>query len=119
MEARTEVAQRGLRFLGAAGATKISPYDRATSFEPLCGRHPTFAVGREQGDARRVAAGALWSFRAAYRAALERWCDGLRSVVFPAGTWWMRVFHHAGVSDVDVALGRVLEWARQKELVNG
>ena len=100
VEARAEVAQRGLRFLGAAGATKVSPYDRATSFEPLRGRNPTFAVGRQQGDAWRAAAEALRSFRASYRAALEQWCDGLRSVVFPAGTWWMRVFHHAGVSDV-------------------
>jgi putative transposase len=59
-----------------------------------------FAVGREQGDAWRSAVAALRSFRASYRAALEQWCDGLRSVVFPAGTWWMRVFHRAGVNDV-------------------
>jgi hypothetical protein len=39
-------------------------------------------------------------FRAAYRAALGLWRDRVRSVAFPAGTWWMRVFHGANVADV-------------------
>jgi putative transposase len=30
-----------------------------------------------------------------YRTALRAWCDGDREVEFPAGTWWMRVFHNA------------------------
>jgi hypothetical protein len=85
--------------LGADRAVRVSPYERATSFEALRALNPTFAVGHGNGDAWRRAAAAVRSFRATYRAALERWCAGVRSVLFPAGTWWMRVLHAVGVSD--------------------
>ncbi len=98
--ARAEMRARGLRFLGAKGASKVSPYERATSFEALRERNPTFAVGRDQGDAWHRAAAAVRAFRASYRAALERWCAGVRSALFPTGTWWMSVFHGAGINDV-------------------
>ena len=91
---------QGRRFLGAQRASNVSPYDRATSFEVLRDRNPTFAVGRDQGAAWRRAAAAVRAFRASYRAAIERWCAGVRSAVFPEGTWWMRVFHGAGVNNV-------------------
>ncbi len=99
-EARAAVQQQGRRFLGAERAAAVSPYERATSFEALRDRNPTFAVGRDQGDAWRTAAGAVRAFRAAYQAALERWCAGVRAAVFPVGTWWMRTFHGAEVNDV-------------------
>ena len=81
-------------------ACEVSPYERATSFEALRERNPTFAVGRNQGAAWHRAAAAVKAFRASYRAALERWCAGVRSALFPTGTWWMRVFHGAGINDV-------------------
>jgi REP element-mobilizing transposase RayT len=98
--ARAEVRARGLSFLGAKRASEVSPYERATSFEALRERNPTFAVGRNQGAAWHRAAAAVKAFRASYRSALERWCAGLRSALFPTGTWWMRVFHGAGINDV-------------------
>ncbi|XXT15724.1 transposase [Sorangium sp. So ce429] len=98
--AHAEMDRKGLRFLGAEQASKISPYERATSFEGLRDRNPTFAVGRDQGDAWQIAAAAVSAFRASYRAALERWRTGVRSAVFPAGTWWMRMFHGVDVSDM-------------------
>ncbi|WP_437573463.1 transposase [Sorangium sp. So ce887] len=98
-QAHAEMQQHGRCFLGAEQASKISPYERATSFEALRERNPTFAVGREQGDAWRIAGAAVRAFRASYRAALEQWHTGVRSVVFPAGTWWMRTFHGARVMD--------------------
>ncbi|WP_437303097.1 transposase [Sorangium sp. So ce388] len=98
--AHAEMERKGLRFLGAEQASKISPYERATSFEGLHDRNPTFAVGRDQGDAWRIAAAAVSAFRASYRAALERWRTGVRSAIFPAGTWWMRMFHGVDVSDM-------------------
>lgn len=98
--ARADAQRRGVRFLGAERACKISPYERATSHEPLHERNPTFAVGREQGSAWRCAAAAVRAFRASYRSALERWCAGARSAVFPFGTWWMRTFHCVTVNDV-------------------
>ncbi|WP_437600023.1 transposase [Sorangium sp. So ce590] len=99
-QARAEVERQGMRVLGAERARNVSPYERATSFEALRGRNPTFAVGREQGDAWRIAAAAVRAFRASYRAALERWRGGVRGAVFPSGTWWMRTFHGASVTDV-------------------
>ena len=99
-EAQAQVAQQGLPFLGAERAREVSPHDRATSFEALRERNPTFAVGRKQGDAWKRAAAAVRAFRASYREALERWCAGVRSILFPAGTWWMRAFHGVDVNDV-------------------
>jgi hypothetical protein len=99
-QAHAEMQRQGLRFLGAKQASTVSPYERATSFEMLRGRNPTFAVGREQGDAWRVAGAAVRAFRASYRAALERWRAGVRSAVFPSGTWWMRTFHGANVTEI-------------------
>jgi putative transposase len=42
----------------------------------------------------------LRDFPARYRGALEGWRAGMRDVLFPFGTWWMKVFHAA---TVDVA----------------
>ncbi|KYF57015.1 transposase [Sorangium cellulosum] len=103
-QAHAEIQGQGHRFLGAEQATEISPYERATSFEALRDRNPTFAVGRGQEDAWRIASAAVRTFRASYRAALERWRAGVRSVLFPAGTWWMRTFHGAGVTDAALAI---------------
>lgn len=87
--ARQEVKARGWRVLGAERVRRLSPYRRATSFAPLRGTNPTFAVGRGQRKVFFQAAAELRAFRAAYRQALEQWRAGLRSVVFPQGTWWM------------------------------
>ena len=57
-------------------------------------RNPTFAARGNQVTAR-LAARALRGFRAAYREALDAWKCGVRGVVFPLGTWLMRVLHHA------------------------
>jgi putative transposase len=99
-KAHAEMRRRGVSFFGVDRAVEASPNERATSFEALRKRNPTFAVGRENGDAWRRAAAAVRAFRAAYRDALERWRTGVRGVVFPAGTWWMRVFHAVAVVDL-------------------
>jgi len=100
-KAHAELAGEGV--LGAERAGSVSPYERATSFEPLRKLNPTFAVGRGRGskEAWRRAAAAVRAFRAAYRAAFAQWRERVRDVLFPEGTWWMRVCHAAGVrSDV-------------------
>ncbi|WP_437935606.1 transposase [Sorangium sp. So ce341] len=99
-QAHAELLRQGRRFLGVERVSEVSPYARATSFEALRECNPTFAVGSEQGDAWRIAGAAVRAFRASYRAAIERWRAGVRSVAFPAGTWWMRVFHGVMVQDV-------------------
>jgi putative transposase len=98
-QARTTAQRKQRDFLGAVRACAISPYERATSAEPLRELNPTFAVGRGRTDAQETAIAAVRAFRAAYRQSLERWRAGVRSAVFPAGTWWMRVFHGVAVND--------------------
>ena len=92
-EARTEVKARGWRILGGARLRGLSPYRRATSSELLRDRNPTFAVGRGQRALFFRAVAELRAFRRAYRRALEQWRAGLRSAVFPQGTWWMCKVH--------------------------
>jgi putative transposase len=93
--AHQEVKKRGWRVLGAERIRRLSPYGRATSFEPLRDRNPTFAVGRGQKKVFFQAVAELRAFRRAYRHALEQWRAGLRSVVFPQGTWGMCQVHSA------------------------
>ena len=92
-----EVKKRGWRVLGAERIRRLSPYRRATSFEPLRDRNPTFAVGRGQKKVFIEAVAELRAFRHAYRQALEQWRAGLRSVVFPQGTWCMCRVHGAAI----------------------
>lgn len=93
----TMQATRG-RFLGPDMVLASSPFDRATSWEPLRGRNPTFAVGRGQREAFFQAVTLLREFRKTYRAALELWRAGIRQVLFPAGTWVMGWAHGAMVA---------------------
>ena len=98
-QAHKDNQEQGRSFLGAEQVRAASPYERATSFEALRDRNPTFAVGREQeGALRAAAADAVSAFRTSYRAVLKSWRAGAREVLFPVGTWWMRVFHRAGVN---------------------
>ena len=64
--ARAEVRAKGWRWVGAKQVLQGSPYDRATSFEPLRDRNPTFAVGRQQVTVLKQAKEALRAFRQAY-----------------------------------------------------
>jgi REP element-mobilizing transposase RayT len=96
-EATAPAVQGGEGVLGAERAGSVSPYERATSVEPLRALNPTFAVGRGGKEAWLRAAAAVRAFRGAYRAALAEWCKGVRDVLFPEGTWWMRVCHAASV----------------------
>jgi hypothetical protein len=83
------------RFLGAKRARQVSPFDRATSEKPRNQRNPTFAVGRGQPAARKVAVERRRAFLLHYRTALDKWRKGKHDTVFPAGTWWLRVFYGA------------------------
>jgi putative transposase len=98
-KARQEMAEKGLSFMGYDRVTKVSPYQRAKSWEDIRSLNPTFAVGRGQEQARKLAIKAVKSFRSAYRAALDLWRSGKRSVQFPQGTWWMATFHAVPIAD--------------------
>lgn len=95
-KARASIAPEEI--LGAARAATISPETRSRTSEPMGGRNPTFAAGRGHGDIAADAGRTVSAFRRAYRAAIERWRNGERDITFPAGTWWMRVFHAVNVA---------------------
>lgn len=98
LAARNEAAANGRHFSGPAQLAGLSPYDRAKSWEPVRGRNPSFAVGRGQREAFSEAVLQLRAFRKAYRTALDQWRTGLRSVLFPLGTWLMRWMHRVDVA---------------------
>jgi hypothetical protein len=97
-DAHLAVQAKGWRFVGPEKITSLSPFDRATSWEPLRSGNPTFAVGRGQRQAFFEAVIVLRAFRQTYRAALEAWRRGLRNVLFPPGTWFMAWAHAAQVA---------------------
>ena len=86
------------KFLGAHRVAMMSPFKRATSYEPLRACNPTFAVGKGNREAFFEAVAKLRNFRRSYREALAKWCTGVRDVVFPLGTWHMAVHHGALVA---------------------
>ena len=96
-EARRHVRDQGWKVVGATRCKRVSPYQRATSWEPLRSRNPVLAAGRGCREALRQGIAVLRAFRTAYRVALRRWNEGVRDVLFPYGTWWMVRYHGAAV----------------------
>jgi putative transposase len=97
-QARAEVRDKGWQVLGARRCRQASPYDRATSWEPLRSRNPVLAVGRGLRARLCEAIDNLRRFRRSYRETLERWRRGVRAVLFPYGTWWMVKHHGASMA---------------------
>jgi putative transposase len=81
-------ARNGLRVLGIHKIMRQRPFDRPRNGDILLpSRHPTIATG---GDAKLMAfvIGVLREWRAAYRAARERWRVD-KDAALPLGTWWV------------------------------
>ncbi len=95
-EARAEMAREGREFLGKKRILALSPLTQPESFEPLGKLNPRVAAKHRW---RRIAAiERLTEFLRNYREALARYLVALengleraRDVVFPAGTYLMRV----------------------------
>jgi REP element-mobilizing transposase RayT len=81
----------GRTFLGASRAIAQKPFARPGPDEPR--RNPNPRVASRDKCARIEALAHLAKFGHAYREALARWRAGVRDVVFPHGTWLMRVRH--------------------------
>jgi REP element-mobilizing transposase RayT len=94
--ARAKMAAIGWAFLGAKKVMSKSFIDRAKSFEIKRAMVPRVAA--KSMFLRRKMLKVHKEFRRGYHSALKLWREGLRAVVFPAGTWWMRVFHGATVA---------------------
>ena len=86
------------KVLGVKRVLKMNPEQRVTSHEPIRQLNPTFAVGRGNHEALVQAKKTLRDFRQRYRRALDAWRSGDRAVIFPAGTYAMRVFHRTNTA---------------------
>ncbi len=88
---RNALAAQGRRFLGVARVLAQSPFARPAAGEPRFELKPRIAARdkwrRIEGILR------LRSFVDAYRKAFEAWRSSARDVVFPAGTYLLRVLH--------------------------
>jgi REP element-mobilizing transposase RayT len=91
---RAREEKRG--FLGAAAVRKTSFVKKARSLEKMWKRIPEVAAMKP--ELREAMKADRREFLVAYYEALERWRNGERDVVFPWGTWWMRVHHGAAVA---------------------
>jgi len=90
-QAADDLAAAGRHFLGEERVMAQSPWDRAGSDEPRRNLNPTIA-GRDKWK-RIEALSCLVEFRRAYRAAWKALRSGVKDVLFPAGTYWLRVAH--------------------------
>ena len=89
-----ESKRTGIAFVGARRVLRQAPTKRARSHEAFGSLNPRFAAAGHRAAASE-AVRRLRAFNAQYDKALAAWTSGKRSVLFPAGTWWMRVWHGA------------------------
>jgi putative transposase len=87
--AARDLAAAGRIFLGAEKALAQKPFARPATSEPRRGLRPRLA-SRDKWK-RIEAIGRLKGFLVEYRRAWRAFASGMRSVVFPEGTYWMRV----------------------------
>ncbi len=76
------------------GATKVlaqSPFDSPRQPEPRRQMNPRVAARDKWRRIERLRS--LGDWLKDYKDALGRWVEGVRDVLFPAGTYWMRVHH--------------------------
>jgi REP element-mobilizing transposase RayT len=88
---RKERLENGTRVVGRQRVLAASAFDRPTTHEPRRNRRPHVACRNIERRIRELAA--LRAFRAAYARARRRYADGERRVVFPAGTFFLRVVY--------------------------
>jgi len=87
--AAIELASEGQAFLGTARLLAQSPTARPAAGEPRRQLSPRIA-GRDKWK-RIEALSRLKDFLTSYRIALQALRDGVRDVIFPSGTYWLRV----------------------------
>jgi REP element-mobilizing transposase RayT len=84
-----ELAAQGRRFVGVARVLAQDPFARPKSVEPRFRLKPKIAA-RDKWK-RVEALLRLKGFEEEYRSARAKWCSGIRDVIFPAGTYLMRL----------------------------
>jgi hypothetical protein len=89
-----ESRRSGIPFVGARRVLRQAHTKRAHSHEAFGSVNPRFAAAGHRRAATE-ASKRLRAFNAQYDRALAAWTCGKRDVLFPPGTWWMRVHHGA------------------------
>ena len=96
-KARARIRSDGRKFLGAAAVTRQNPFASPTTREPRRELSPRVATRsrwlREEIIAR------CGDFARAYREALAAWREKRRDIVFPVGTYLMRIHHQVCCAD--------------------
>jgi putative transposase len=91
--AAADLASQGRGFLGVPGILAQRPFDRPHHREPRRGLNPRLAC---RDKWRRIQAlSQLMQFLSDYRSAFRSWRSGSTRVLFPPGTYLMRVLHRA------------------------
>ncbi|MFH2007045.1 MAG: transposase [bacterium] len=88
-EVRTRFKLEGRRFAGVHAIRKIKPFDSPASREPRRRLNPRIAC--KDTGLRIAAIERLKAFQNDYREAFRKWKAGNRRVVFPYGTYQLRV----------------------------
>jgi len=88
-EIRDEAARDGRSFLGRKRVLAQDPFDSPKTREPRRELSPRVAAA--DPSIRVQALGLLQKFQQEYRAAFEKWKQGIREVVFPYGTYALRI----------------------------
>ncbi len=96
--AHADLAERNQSFVGEQAVLATNPFDCAKSVEERRGFDPKFAGGDPQTQQQARTWYRQW-YRA-YRSALESFREGLRGILFPAGTWKMVKFYGCEVEAV-------------------
>ena len=99
-EVRRGFAESGRTFLGVKGVMKQSPFGSPKTRALRRRLNPRLA-GKDK-ERRLALIAQLKAFYEAYREAWRAFCAGVRDVVFPAGTYQMRVVHGASVEPTTV-----------------
>jgi putative transposase len=85
------MAANGRRFVGVARVLAQSPFARPSAGEPRFGLRPRIAA---RDKWRRIESLLrLRTFEQEYRRARVAWTSGVREIVFPAGTYLLRMLH--------------------------
>ena len=87
--AHSVAVEAGLRFVGAKAVLEQSFDSKPRTEEPLGRLNPRLAA--KSSAVRVLAIQKMRHFVRAYRAAWVRWRDGIREVLFPAGTYALRL----------------------------
>jgi putative transposase len=92
-QAHTDLTDAGRTFLGVKGVLRQAPSREASTEETRRTLSPRIAT--KSPSLRRRALRQLKEFWTAYREALTAWRGGCRDVVFPLGSYEVRVVHGA------------------------